>query len=425
MNQIAHPQYQYLLDYAKYPGMRNSEIHDHVSHCVECQHEVDVIMDMRLLLGEVSPANNSNLNKNHISDEQLNEYVYQRLNETDKDTIDIHLNNCSDCMKQVLLFRARLDNKILLKNESSASVSSLHKKSHFKSLQVISFVLAASILAYSFVFLYPKYFTETPTIITKIAEPVLEQTSVDKISNAGLVKVKNGSINWYGAYIDTEAVGTIDMAMVSNNIQAEILAEKSARASAYAQLAEIVGGVQVTQKASYHQMLLKNDLLKIENQAFIRNAKVIKKEIKWINNEPKVSITMRLPLRGNSSLQSIVAPHIPDLNHKSHGFNTHPNTYTGFVIDSTTTNHQPALHVNLTSDYNPQTDNSSLSHLAANYYPSLKTVKTNSTAGENPYVIRAKLNSSTGLLIIDPTDMDIASSFLSETVTDQPVAVLY
>ena len=68
---------------------------------------------------------------------------------------------------------------------------------------------------------------------------------------------KNG-VNWYQGYIETTAVGTADMSKMKNRVQAEIVAEKTARHLGYAQLAEILKGVQITSNSTYEDLLLKD-----------------------------------------------------------------------------------------------------------------------------------------------------------------------
>jgi len=439
----SHPTYEELFSYANNKIISNKSLIKHLESCSDCQREIDVINEMHSLLSsETTNVPNYFLN-HHLSDATINEYVYGRLCKESQTSVEQHLQECTACLKEVLSFRTLLEER---NNQKTSEIIRFNQKlSNKKRNQIGSLAIAASILLISFIYLMPnitnknavKEINNTPDILAHLPDsmnPSLPVMPV-KMNGPGRIMVANGQVNWYGEYVETEAIGTVDMKNMANAIQAEILAEKTARANAYAQISEILGGVQVTQNSTYKDMLTQVDYLSVESQAFIRNAQVIEKDIKWINESPKVTIKMRVPLFGNNSLQSIIAPHLvkKDVTQQMQAQTAFQKDssksfaqYTGVVVDTRASNYKPAIAVNFeTSNFSTNKNYKLNSDVQIKHYPEIEAIDQYSDTGNNPYIIKAKQLSNKGIIKLATEDMNAAAYILSRNQRQETIPVLY
>jgi len=439
----SHPSYEELFNYANNKIIINKSLIKHLESCTECQHEIDVINEMYLLLSSKTTNVPNYFSNDHLSDATINEYVYDRLSKESQISVEEHLQECTICLKEVMSFRTLLEER---NNQKTSEIIQFNQKpSNKKRNQIGSLAIAASIVLISFIYLMPniinknsvKDINNTPDILAHLPDsetPSLPIMPV-KSNGSGRVMVANGQINWYGEYVETEAIGTVNMKNMVNTIQAEILAEKAARANAYAQISEILGGVQVTQNSTYQDMLTQVDYLNVESQAFIRNALVIKTDIKWIDESPKVTIKMRVPLFGNNSLQSIIAPHLAKKAMKQQmqsqtAFQKEPSNsfaqYTGVIVDTRASNYKPAIAVNFETPNYSTNNNYQLSrNFPIKHYSEIKKIDQSSYAGDNPYIIMAKQFSDKGIIKLATDDMNAAGFILSQNQDQETIPVLY
>ncbi|MDX1812126.1 MAG: hypothetical protein R3240_09275, partial [Gammaproteobacteria bacterium] len=169
------------------------------------------------------------------------------------------------------------------------------------------------------------------------------------------------------------------------------------------------------------------DQLQMESSSFIRNAQIIDKKIEWIGDVPKATVKMRVPLRGNYSIQSIVEPYVKNSNDKilqtSNIQNTTP--YSGLLIDLRGVMHQPAMYVNLkTSSNNLNVNNNGLLKLKAAYYSQLEAIK-QEQVNNNPYIIQASTMTSDGDIVLDTAHWNQAISVLARQKQQNQIGILF
>lgn len=109
-------------------------------------------------------------------------------------------------------------------------------------------------------------------------------------------KVPGSKIDWKNGYIEVTEVGTADMSVVKNAIQAEVIALKSARHLGYSRLVELLRGVKVTNDSRYREALLNLDATTVESAGMLRGVEVISEAIDWEHSAPKATVTLRLTL---------------------------------------------------------------------------------------------------------------------------------
>ena len=438
-----HPNYEQLFNYANKRTTSDKSLINHLDNCPECREELDIINEMCSLLSSETTNVPQHFSSHHLTDATINEYVYNRLSKDNHSLVQKHLQECTACLTEVLSFRAVLEDRN--RQESSEIIQFKQKTSTKKRNQLAGLTIAASVILISFIYLLPSISNKTTIKENNIPLDIIAQhpNSNDSIlpilpvtmNGPGRVMVSNGLINWYGEYVEAEAVGTVDMKKMNNTIQAEILAEKAARANAYAQISEILGGVQVSQNSTYKDMLIQVDYLNIENEAFIRNAKVVKKDIKWINDSPKVTVIMRVPLFGNDGLQSIILPHLAKKNSEQQKNSqksfqetlTKPYAqYTGVIVDTRKTNYQPAMNVNFeVANLSNKEDYKLIKDIKFKHYPEFEVAKQRSKSGENPFIIKAKEFSDKGVIKLTSDEMNATNNILSHNQTQESIAVLY
>lgn len=457
MTVLEHPQ---LEDLARYIYSANQE-HDqdigvHVAECSSCFHKVEEIKNVLAKFKQgMEFSYDDVISFNHPSDQQLNYYVYEILDQTERDLIEHHISECYSCLKASMRLRTHLtqrtlegntveqkdvespmDNVALLGHDKKPNLNSANHSN-------IPYFAAAGLLLFMIGFFFPSFQTEPPTLISQAPNQTHENSDAintldqrretlqvslnadsDERQTEGLQKVNNGVLNWYGGYVETKAVGTADMKKMVNPVQAEMVAEKTARHIAYAQLAEILGGVQVTQKSAYKELLVNLDNLSIENERFIKGAKVMSKSIEWIKDTPKATVIMRLPLYGETSLRSIINKNNPNKIEKP---NLNDSTslqqasidsqYSGILLDARNTNYKPSLFIDVASNKN------TITQYATEHYANADKQH----VGNTPYIIKAKIASESGSVMLSQKDAEIMTSLLKKQPMkkQQNLAVLF
>jgi hypothetical protein len=257
-----------------------------------------------------------------------------------------------------------------------------------------------------------------------------QQSAVIPVSN------QTGPVNWYGGYVETTAIGTADMNKMKNRVQAEIVAEKTARHLAYGQLAEILKGIQVTANSTYEDLLLKVDALNIQSEGFIQGAQVINKNITWVDDAPKATVTVRAPLFGQNSLKNIIqaeAKHAlleqsPPITSSNPPGSNQAADYSNVIIDASGIDFSPALFNHLeSSDNHSVLTNGNITDLDYMYYANVESARASNFAGELPIVIKARADSRPGTLVIDETDAELTRAILQKHLTDnhKPMLVVF
>jgi len=469
MTNIEHLTQEQLTQLAN-SSKKNESMQDmsHFLECLTCQKKV---MEIRGFIADLKQgmrfSSEDVVKPNHLSDQQVNDYVYDIVDLPERNKIIEHISECSSCSKAVLRLKTHrthqqssfteinnteMDGPTVTLLDSLAEHRGNKKAKIAVRSPLIPYSIAASLLLISLSFylysvsdsnhsnLQPDLpFKNDIATSNKESQPD-KLRSLDSASNSnednllanltGFQKVKQGSINWYKGYVETVAIGTADMKKMANPIQAEIVAEKTARHIAYAQLAEMLAGVKVTQNTTYQDLLVVNDQLTIDNERFIQGAIVTDKSFEWIKGSPKATVTMRLPLQGQKSLQSTIDEHMPRV-HSRNSDNMFVNqsekegifkaAYTGLLLNLKDASIDPALYLDINID-NTLTD-----RYAALYYASLDQAKSNHVIGGNPYIVKANVNKLSGEIQINPDDIDLVSQLLSvnQDWTNPNIAVLY
>jgi len=444
MHTIEHPPLEDLTKfiYSSYTD-ELQDLNEHISECHVCQTKIVEIKKLLIDLEQGKNLSNEDVpGFYHISDQQLNDYTYQRLSSTEMELVKAHLLDCDLCLKASMRLKTHLADKKLKDLEQMDSVSisfdegsNISNEQKKYNLHEISLSIAAGALLIVLGFYVSKYLETEKMLIdrdisTKLVSSQqsthLKAVSLDYSSHAGYQKTENGLLNWYEGYVETTAVGTVDMSKMVNEVQAEIVAEKTARHIAYAQLAEMLGGVHVTQNSVYKELLVKADDISIKNEKFIKGAKLINKKIDWLKGSPKAEVTMRLPLNGKSSLQTLIEKNdMQKLDGKrseklSNVVAANLN-YSSVLLDLRDTEFTPSLYINLESQNLPPM------RLKAQYYTDHTDSEKRRFMGNEPYVIKAKSLDNLDKIVLNDQDSTIVASLLKKqrNLNEVSLPVLY
>ncbi|MDH5231669.1 MAG: hypothetical protein OEY38_16535 [Gammaproteobacteria bacterium] len=292
-----------LLQYLLEQSLAQTDL-IHLHQCSACQ---DKLKDIRITTGQLKRIESIDYlspNEIHMCDTDLLGYINKSLDENNYQRIHFHLQQCGTCKKAYLLqlthnlqteesYQNSQAQDTGIRNEGSLSGNSEHNESNKFSKP--RYALAASLfllagitgsIAYNFMNLQ-----QTPP---NQVSPLRETASNASINSVNLSL--SPKIDWSANTITVYATGTADMSKMSNRVQAEMVATKTARQLALAQLSETVNGIQINAHSTYQELLLQNDSLVTASQGYIRGAKEIQRTIEWIDNTPRVVVAMQLPL---------------------------------------------------------------------------------------------------------------------------------
>ena len=406
----------------------------HINACKKCRNSYAEMQALGNQLKSSRETQLAQVNEPHLADEELIAYVHEQLDPIDRYRTQSHLDNCGDCMKSVLRYRANLAEYESRQHNDDATDKVINLVRREKENQQFSrfalpLAVAASIVV-AVLAVMQWQINKTPVQIasTELAPPDMIQPGPESsaLQPSNIIPASTGAyktVSWYEGFIETTAIGTADMSKMKNKVQAEILAEKTARHLAYSQLAEILKGVQVTSSTTYEDLLLKVDNLNIQSEGFIRGAQVIHKKISWVDDAPKAIVTVRAPLFGQNSLKSIIQADAPEnlieAPHQVLTSNTaltdQAHQYSNVIIDATGIEFSPALFTNLISASNQNVvDKDSVKNLEYMYYSKLESAKASNFAGQSPVVVKAKSDSKQGTLVLDDTDAQLTHAILKQ-----------
>ena len=369
----------YLLD----QGALVQEEKEHLSSCDKCSVELGALKQTINILGQSTLLKIVDSDKGHLADDIIIGYVNNTLGDNALKEVEDHLNQCGQCMRSVLSYRVKLAQKestqdangavsvidinVPGKESDSGHPASSIRQGDSRSNYLLPVSIAASVvlaIALMLVFNYSRDIDSSSSVATIAPDRNVIVQNIDSgtapgddsgTSVSGIVKVSahHGQINWYQRYVETTAVGTVDMAKMKNKIQAESAAELTARVIAYSQLAEILQGIYIHKKVSLKDLLLADNELTAISEGFIKGAQVIEKSIEWIDDAPKAIVTLRAPLYGNNSLDDLIRRTVP----AEHIFankgqqltqytedRSQQKKYTGVIVDARNINYVPALY---------------------------------------------------------------------------------
>ena len=372
----------------------------------------------------------------HLTDEQLLAYVAALLSNEARVIAARHLADCGACMKAILRLRAHraARQSAIPENRADAIVSlttpSQTTKKPARWMNVWRGAVAASVgvIAIALWLATASPTRETNSIVATLPSAAVAVSSTEQRSDDALQTVANGKnkegIDWYNGYVEATAVGTADVNKITNKVQAEIVAENAARHLAYAQLAEMISGVQIDTNTSYQDLMLKTSELKAATEGFVRGARIVDKSIEWLGNVPKAKVTLRVPLYGAKSLNAVIDEHgekkTPTHSRKKEIVATQASETTKatrFVIDARNINYQPALRVQLKSEQEQISMAIGGSGLDAAYRVQYRPTLTAATDAA-VRVVKAKASRAPGALELDNADVQAMAAARGDTQND-------
>lgn len=403
---------------------------------------------LRQSLRHNSQRHHAVVDAEHLSDEQLVNYVMSILSADARTVVDQHLSICGACMKEVLRLRAHRaarksgadvdqstntaeDNTTVVAlpiGKNSAKVSAVNGWRGAAAAAIG--ILAVGIWLGSEVSVREYALPQTVrTAKLSDSEPAAAPISDARIAAAddsnlqpaAYTKNKDG-IDWYNGYLEASAVGTADVDKITNKVQAEIIAENAARHLAYAQLAEMIAGVQVDSSTSYQNLVLKTSELKAATEGFVRGARIVDRSVEWVGNVPKAKVTLRVPLYGAKSLNAVIDEHGEKKTHPRKkeivASQASDTTKTArFVIDARNINYQPALRVQIKSEQEqislPIGGSGRQAGYRVQYRPTL-TAATDAAVR----VVKARASRAPGTLVLDNADVQAMAAALNNTKND-------
>jgi len=443
-----HPSESELTEYIISPQpVVHSEITEHIEYCVICQEKIKQMRGTITALKKgVQYSTTDVISYKHVSEDQLVKYVYDELKQEEKDRIERHFEECYLCFKTSLRLKAHIEERKikeyvtqpenvepLFKNDRESEFDIPSKSIKLSTANTMTIAAAISLLCITFLLNSYSDFEwggNSQDIIAKQSNDLLPSNTIShinvktsKIDNeilsqgTGYQRVDNGRLNWYEGFIETTAVGTVDVRKMANPVQAEIVAEKTARHLAYAQLSEILGGVFVSQHSTYNDYLANDNYLSVKNSQFIQGATIINKKIEWIDASPKVSVTMQLPLYGSEGARSLIQPQKNTLDQNTGLIDSkvninNANSITGIVLDVRGFDYTPALFASL------QSNNKIIDQLDAAYIPTTKNLDNIGVIGKNPHIIKAMTSAEPGQVMVNSLDSEFIKEYIQSGKTN-------
>lgn len=453
MENTNHPTREILCGFAASPGLADYDsVRRHISSCQDCQEQVNRIKSTLGALEQVNTIGILPGDSQHLSDEIVSQYVNNTLAPEDVKTIKVHLAKCGNCMKQVLLYQTHLSQhrqpEIDAISQSTTDytdnpISMLINKLQNRWLSWVAVPVAiTALLAIVIVNQFTEQKADSPPVQIAKPDSVTNVNPADGLSPDGVTPVNQEStrgisngINWYEGYIETTAIGTVDMAKMKNKVHAESTAELTARIIAYSQLAEIIEGVYIHKQATVKDLLLQEANITLKNEGFIKGAMVVDKTIEWVDDVPKATITLRAPIYGDNSLDDFIRRAIPvsslvqqDIKKFNPGNISQDERYSGVIINAMEADYRPAVINRIVTDdgreilssLNEQETRASIGK-SIQYFPSLNKANTMAQFGNNPLILNAVslASSEPGTVVISAEDANQVASILFSDESSQ------
>lgn len=211
-------------------------------------------------------------------------------------------------------------------------------------------------------------------------------------------------IDYEEGYIYGTAVGSADMAKMTNEVQAEQVAKTTARHLAYALISESINNITLDSKSLYSQSIQVDSILKVETQGILRNAQVVSTNFSWTKSgTPRAEVVVKIPLYGGISkaVGSWVERHqkdTPPAPKYDKKVQPSEEKYTGLIIDASGKGVKPVMVPRILSAegskeiYSPAIANKEWAMRMgfAGYAGSMKKAKQNDRVGSNPIIINAE-----------------------------------
>lgn len=450
MSVTSHPSWDDLLGHGQRDHKSTDKITAHLAQCNECRRLVAEASQLRSGLRALAGIQRSPSDDGHLTDDDICAYVHERIEEPARQKVESHLHSCGACMKEILRTRAHLNAQKPLteavaipaaaaQQEPSVSVFTL---SRFGSLRRRPFsrptlwtgAFAASIMLCAAAAWLATALWQNDLEVANVS-PVPRELAADAIVPGGISSSDtiqqvsqthdNDGINWYDGYIQTTAVGTADMSRTKNDVQAEIIAETAARHLAYAQLAELIEGVHISENTVYRDLLMETSNLAAETDAFIRDALVVRKKVEWIGGVPRASVTLRAPLNGENSLSAVI-----ERQHDSTGNQNTPSPRSDphriiqasrrpLIIDARDVAFVPALQLNVKAGSNALT----LAEWSQRQPSRVHIQYQSGYTATDARVIKVNSSPAPGTVMVTPEDAAALRAYLEASREQDPAGV--
>ena len=215
-------------------------------------------------------------------------------------------------------------------------------------------------------------------------------------------------VKWDDGYIEIRAGATADPKKSANLAHARSVALKTARHLAYEKMLETIKGMSLTSSTIYRKELMANSTLRTGLKGFVRGARVIKEEEKFLQDGSIwVEVTIGQILYGKKSLSAASAnvletePKKP-LNLFAPKNDAHKKLalysgYTGLIIDARNMGVRPAMFPKIVAPdgravYSPNKTSQEyiLTQGLVGYATSTERAKEQGRVGKNPLVVKAQ-----------------------------------
>jgi len=214
-------------------------------------------------------------------------------------------------------------------------------------------------------------------------------------------------VKWDDGTIEVKAGATADLKKSANLAHARSIALKTARHLAYEKMLETIKGLSLTSSTVYRDELLSNSTLRTDLKGFVRGARVVKEEEKFLpDGSIWVEVTIGQFLYGKKSLSAASTPALkatpkkpvklfaPKVEvHKRPALNT---SYSGLVIDARKLGIRPAMFPKIVTpdgravySAHQTTEEYILTQGLVGYATSTERAKEQGRVGKNPLVIKA------------------------------------
>lgn len=422
---VEHPSSDVLARYVL-DGDKNTSISSHIDKCYQCAKSIGELHSVCNSLKSVDPTEFSLEDSNHINDNEIVSYVNNLLSTSIRDSVQHHIDHCGACMKAVLRYRSYLNDAEYSEEKITAVSPTRHLFRVVKNIFVTLFkhrlpvwsVVPTSVVASVAMMLFfahpnSEFFHPENTRPNIALSNVNNQSPVMKVA----MQKTGNSINWYEGYIETTAIGTSNVNQKINTIQAEQLALKAARHTAYANITELLNGISVDANTSYKNLITNEDALKVKSQGFIRGGQIISHQVDWQDGSPKATVTVRVPLYGRDGAQGLLKQKPVQKLQTNAIVKTaalEDSTYSGIIIDARNTLFTPSMTAQLQTQHNellfssrvggnPNTRTGIATDIstdipAVHYYSSIESALGSNQYGDNPVVIRASTANNKGSL---------------------------
>lgn len=248
-----------------------------------------------------------------------------------------------------------------------------------------------------------KIFTRSACVLASLSLMLLTQPSLaqynastmdDMTSERVMENIGTAAIDWSEGIVRVTGSGAPpDRGSLA---QKRLMAERSATAEAYRQLAEAIYGIRVNSETIVRDFTVESDVIKTYVKALIKGAQ--KMDLRYMD-DGTVEVDMIVKLYSSSGLSGALQPqkHVVPPPPVSLEANPEPGDYTGIIIDCRGLGVEPAMSPAIVSKdggevylgHLPISPDFVINHGIVGYARTLSQARQNSRVGDKPLVIKA------------------------------------